>query len=354
MSICIEYEKVTLAREYNRFTQKELIEKLKQFGVILSQGELSKIELGQRKEISEWLLQSFSLALDFPINFFTTPTHKENIKGGLYRKKQSLKKKDQDYIEASTNIFKDTYFCLLNFVEIIKTDIPYYSTVSDSPKEIAQKLREYWGVTGVLDNLVDLLENNGIVVSYIDINDDKFDGFSCFLNKGYFVFINSRLSGDRQRFTIAHELGHIIMQHDNSLNPKSDDEANQFASEFLIPEKEAYQDLLNMTCEKAYYLKSKWKVSMAALIKKAADSSAITPSRYKSLMVQMSKLGYRKHEPNPIAKEKPTLFKEIIDVYMTKRNLKNLEEVANAANIGVDVLKNFFYTPYITQTIRLV
>lgn len=254
MSICIEYEKVTLAREYNRFTQKELIEKLKQFGVILSQGELSKIELGQRKEISEWLLQSFSLALDFPIKFFTTPTHKENIKGGLYRKKQSLKKKDQDYIEASTNIFKDTYFCLLNFVEIIKTDIPYYSTVSDSPKEIAQKLREYWGVTGVLDNLVDLLENNGIVVSFIDINDDKFDGFSCFLNKGYFVFINSRLSGDRQRFTIVHELGHIIMQHDNSLNPKSDDEANQFASEFLIPEKEAYQDLLNMTCEKAWTL----------------------------------------------------------------------------------------------------
>ena len=140
MSICIEYEKVTLAREYNRLTQKELIEKLKQCGAIVSQGELSKIELGQRKEISEGLLEAFSLALNFPIKFFTTPTNKENIKGGLYRKKQSLKKKDQDYIEASTNIFKDAYLNLLNFVEIIRTDIPYYSTNADSPKTIAQKL----------------------------------------------------------------------------------------------------------------------------------------------------------------------------------------------------------------------
>ena len=57
---------------------------------------------------------------------------------------------------------------------------------------------------------------------------------------------------------------------------------------------------------------------------------------------------------NTIAKEKPTLFKEIIDVYMKKRNLTSLEEVANAVNIGIDVLKNFFYSPYITQNIRLV
>ena len=163
-------------------------------------------------------------------------------------------------------------------------------------------------------------------------------------------FVNSK----RDISTIAHELGHIIMQHDNALNPKFDEEANQFASEFLIPEKEVYQDLVNMTCEKAYYLKSKWKVSMAALIKKAADTNAITQSRYKSLMVQMSKMGYRKKEPNPIAKEKPTLFKEIIDVYMKKRNFTSLEEVASAVNIGIDVLKNFFYSPYITQNIRLV
>ncbi len=354
MSVCIEYEKVILAREYNRLTQKELIEALKRNGSIVSQGEISKIELGQRKEISEGLLDSLSKALDFPINFFMTPTHKENIKGGLYRKKQSLKKKDQDYIEASINIFKDVYLELLKSVEIIKTDIPYYSTNTDLPADIAKKLRQYWGVTGVLDNLTNLLENNGIVISYIDIDDDSFDGFSCFFDKSYFIFINSRLSGDRLRFTIAHELGHIIMQHDNTLCPKYDEEANIFAAEFLMPKHEIYHDLINLTCEKAYYLKSKWKVSMAALIKRAADINAITQSRYKSLMVQLSKLGYRKKEPNPIPKEKPSLFKEILEVYQEKKNLLTLEDVAESVNIGIMALKNFFYSSYITSNIRLV
>ncbi len=79
---------------------------------------------------------------------------------------------------------------------------------------------------------------------------------------------------------------------------------NEFAAEFMLPGKEVYSDLININCEKAYYLKSKWKVSMAALIKRAADISAITPSRYKSLMVQMSKLGYKEKRTKSRTKRK--------------------------------------------------
>ena len=81
---------------------------------------------------------------------------------------------------------------------------------------------------------------------------------------------------------------------------------------------------------------------MAALIKRAADISAITPSRYKSLMVQMSKLGYKKKEPNPVQKEKPLLLKEIIEVYMKKRNIKDIAEVAANIHLSVENFKKFF------------
>lgn len=354
MSIAIESEKIILAREYNRLTQKELIEKLKYYNVILSQGEISKIELGQRKEISEILLSALSDVLDFPISFFMTPINRVNISGGLYRKKKSLSKKDQEYVEASVDIFKDVYLNLLKNVEIVNTDIPYYSSHLDTPQEIAKKLRAHWGISGVLENLVDLIENNGIIVSYVDIDDDKFDGFSCYLDKSYFIFVNSRLPGDRLRFTMAHELGHIIMQHDYSINEKCDKEADEFASEFLMPEMEIYNDLINLTYEKAYYLKPKWKVSMAALIMRAKDVCAITQSRYKSLMVQRSKLKQRKQEPNPIPKEKPTLFKEIIDVYMKKRNISSIDEVANIVQLNASMLKSFYYSSFITPNIRLI
>ncbi len=354
MGINIEAEKVILAREYNRLTQNELIERLKYEGVVISQGEMSKIEKAERKEVSELLLMAFSSVLNFPASFFTTPCDKKNIRGGLYRKRQSLKKKDEGYIEANINIFKDVFLYFLKHVEILNTDVPHYSTTLDSPSEIAKKTRNYWGISGIVGNLINILENNGILVSYIDIDDDKFDGFSCYLDGHYFIFVNSRLSGDRLRFTIAHELGHIIMQNEDIPYPRCDEEANEFAAEFMLPSKEVYSDLININCEKAYYLKSKWKVSMAALIKRAADISAITPSRYKSLMVQMSKLGYKKKEPNPIQKEKPLLLKEIIEVYMKKRNIKDVAEVAVNIHLSVENFKKFFYSPYVYTNLRIV
>ena len=49
MGINVEAEKIILAREYNRLTQNELIERLKHEGVVISQGEMSKIEKAERK-----------------------------------------------------------------------------------------------------------------------------------------------------------------------------------------------------------------------------------------------------------------------------------------------------------------
>ena len=58
MGINVEAEKIILAREYNRLTQNELIERLKHEGVVISQGEMSKIEKAERKEVSELLLMA--------------------------------------------------------------------------------------------------------------------------------------------------------------------------------------------------------------------------------------------------------------------------------------------------------
>ena len=61
------------------------------------------------------------------------PNKKTNLSNSL--EKQSLKKKDQDYIEASVNIFKDVYINLLNFVEIIKINTDKNEIKIPSPNE---------------------------------------------------------------------------------------------------------------------------------------------------------------------------------------------------------------------------
>ena len=58
---------------------------------------------------------------------------------------------------------------------------------------------------------------------------------------------------------------------------------------------------------------------MQALIRKAKDSKAISASRYQSLCVRISQLGFRKIEPNPLAQEKGVVIRGVIDVYLQER-----------------------------------
>jgi len=339
MEKLVNAEKIIVAREFNKLTQNELIEKLDKIGIKVTQGELSKIEKGIRKEIPDVLLNALSELLEFPSSFFLSSWERQNIKGGLYRKRQSLKKKDESFVDTSVNLFIQTFIYLFKNAELETINVPYFPIEPDvSPSDIAKKLRLFWDIkNGPIDNLTDLLENNGIVINCINIEEDKFDGYSCFLEGYFFIFINPQMSGDRLRFTIAHELGHLIMKNEDNPYPKCEEEANQFASEFLMPEADIKLELNNLTCEKAYYLKPQWKVSMAALIRRALDTSAITPSRYTSLNVQMSKLGYRRNEPYPIDKESPTLFQEIIDSYIEVKG-ESIESIAAQLNLSKNVL----------------
>ena len=135
-------------------------------------------------------------------------------------------------------------------------------------------------------------------------------------------FINEACPKSRLRFTLCHELGHIIM-HQNSLNPDIEMQADQFASEFLLPSAELKPYLQHdVTLSKLADLKRYWKVSMQAILMKAKDLNCITPNQSNSLWIQMSKNGYRRHEPleDEIPSETPSLLNEIIDTYKKDLN----------------------------------
>ena len=99
----------------------------------------------------------------------------------------------------------------------------------------------------------------------------------------------------------------------------AEEEADRFAAEFLMPEREIAHELRGMTIAKAANLKLKWRVAMQALIRRAKDVGAINDARYRSLSVRISQLGYRKNEPNPIKAETPKVLRWVIDLYLRDR-----------------------------------
>jgi len=130
-------------------------------------------------------------------------------------------------------------------------------------------------------------------------------------------FVDLSMPGDRLRFSLCHELGHIIM-HRRYLEPDMEEQANEFAAEFLMPSKDIVFDDFSLASFAG--LKQYWRVSMAALISRAGPTRGlglISRRDETRLWKKMSAAGYRKREPREVdvPVERPTLYPGIIGMY---------------------------------------
>jgi Zn-dependent peptidase ImmA (M78 family) len=129
--------------------------------------------------------------------------------------------------------------------------------------------------------------------------------------------INTDAPADRQRFTQAHELGHIACAP--ALDLDAEEMAQAFASELLAPAAQVRSDLQAspITPARLLLLKARWRISAAALLRRALDLGVITDSRYRTLNTQTSALGWKTAEPEPLPHETatavPTLLRAAVD-----------------------------------------
>jgi len=329
---------IIVAREARKYNQAKLADELN-----ISQAKLSRIE-AEFLDIDEELLLKIANKLNFPLSFFYEPSIPIDTELKLHRKRAALKKQDVSCVGAYTHIFDINISKLLNSVEV-DSNIPSNFTLEefDTPEDIAIALRQYWQVPkGPIHNLTELIEKAGIFIAELDYDDRMFDGVS-FYNRDSvpIIVINSNLPPDRDRFTKAHELGHIIMHKIPTAN--ADEEANLFASEFLMPEKDIKDELKDLSFYALPRLKPKWKVSMQAFIKRASDLNTIDKNREKSLWVQVSRAKYRICEPDlGIPKEKPCLLKQIIEIHLKSLGYtkKQLQEYFSISQNDFEYLYN--------------
>lgn len=189
----------------------------------------------------------------------------------------------------------------------------------DDLERAAAQVREYWQLgMNPLPDLIDLLESKGILVIVSQVEQaDKFDGLQAHIAGQPVIVVSAHWPGCRQRFTLAHELGHLLL-HD-VLPEDIDEEAacNRFASAFLLPEPGVYQHFGHkrhtLEAKELYLLKQEYGLSMAACLYRAADLNIITASRRKELFIAFSKKGWRKQEPGqPYPQERTHLFEQLV------------------------------------------
>jgi Zn-dependent peptidase ImmA (M78 family) len=116
--------------------------------------------------------------------------------------------------------------------------------------EVARKVRIEWGLRrGPIRNLTELVEGAGCVIVNFPFPSSKLDGLCIRApHKPPIIFLNVSFAKSRRRLSLAHELGHLVM-HTNP-HENVEDEAWEFAGEFLMPEAEIAKDLSDLNLDK--------------------------------------------------------------------------------------------------------
>lgn len=342
----IQPESIILARESRGLTQKALAN-----ATNVEQGTISKIEKGIL-EVNQNLLERICQTLNYPPDFFKERFIR--IKGH-YRKKISIPVIQFKSIEAIMTIVEKHFTILHDAVELPTVSLPSWDIEEDGDAELAAiYTREFWRMPkGRVENLTNLLENKGFVIIEIDLGD--LDGLSTFSESNHpIIFLNAKRTSDRLRFTLAHELGHFILHWGKKINELRDieREANDFASEFLIPSRDILPFLDRLNLSILSNLKSYWKVSMKAIVKKAHKLKKINEDQYYYLNKSLNASGYAKGEPEIFPKEKPTLLSEIFDYYLSELDYTK-EDLAQLLKISLSEL-NYLYFNQNGRFLRII
>ena len=305
---------LTVTRERRKLSQTDLA---KATGV--RQSMISQVENGKTRP-SAALADRLAEALRCPSSLLYVPLRFQQLPLTFFRKKSRMSMRDVKFIRAYVNLYRLRVEILLRSYEMCDARIVLANRNRNRNAAVraARELRVYWNVPpGPIQDLTKLVESHGILVIPIDLDNDDFDGLSIYEPNDVLppmIFLNRQVPGDRWRLTLAHELGHIVLHHHQSMlpdNPELEREAYSFAIEFLAPRQElaSHMRLLNM--QRLASLKMHWRISMAALLKGAEDRGYV--SRWQARQFWARLRSYGRTEPvGGIPQESPKLLETII------------------------------------------
>ncbi|CAM3228035.1 XRE family transcriptional regulator [Corynebacterium gottingense] len=224
---------------------------------------------------------------------------------------------------------------------------------SQSPEDVALQIRKALGLgLHPIPNLLELIENAGIFVVFGPGSSNSVDAFSKITQPNPVVVLNpSKNDYYRQRFDLAHELGHIVLHSGDQVGEKAIEvEANRFAGEFLAPTKLIAENLPHKLDQSGLnqlrILKERWGISMQALLYRAHSLGTMDDRSYKNAMMTFSKRGWRRSEPgNRVVLEAPTLLPSAMTLLNNAGY--DLSQIAREAGVPTRVLQQVArYTPF--------
>jgi Zn-dependent peptidase ImmA (M78 family) len=145
----------------------------------------------------------------------------------------------------------------------------------------------------------------------------RVDAFSFWKADRPLIFLNTAKSPERSRFDAAHELGHLVLHkhggpHGLSAGQSVEDQANAFASAFLMPASSVWATIRSTpTVAQLITYKKKWIVSVAALLYRLWKLRVVSDWQYRSMCIQIGE--FRSKEPEPAERESSQVLRKVFN-----------------------------------------
>lgn len=313
-------ERVRHVREACQLTQEELA---RSSGV--AQPTISQIEAGRILKPSTDVIERIAAATLYPATFFYLGPLPD-MPEGRYRRMSRSSPKVSRQIRAQVRQIVELVQRAEPEIRLPAVAIdPIRATerVTDATiDQLAYSTRRLLGLgdRDPIPNVMRAVERGGVIVVRLPHGTPDHDGFSAWPDYGLegrpVVAVTGSHPGDRDRFSVAHELGHLLLHTAREAqHPKlAESEAHLFAGAFLLPRSAAIELLRPpITLRVLMGVKAHFGVSMAMTARRAFQLELIDRQHYASLLKQLSARRWSRNEPIEVRPEEPQLIKKVVD-----------------------------------------
>jgi Zn-dependent peptidase ImmA (M78 family)/transcriptional regulator with XRE-family HTH domain len=298
----------------------------------VASGSVSKLENG-RMPLSQELLSNVAASLRCTPDFLSmpaelAPTTRPWLRAYADAPKRSVDQMVDDCTTAMEAIAGLRLKTMPDVMPLFTGDLMDQAAIEDFAVDV--RVAAGLGENDVVGNSIRAAERLGCIVlptpdelgRHLGIS-VRVDDRTAMICLGRWTAEGTPVPGDRQRFTVAHEIGHLAL-HSGVGAPVTageasliEKQAHAFAGAFLAPGDAMLDDLAGLggrvTLQTLAKIKQRWGISIKALVTRFQNLGVIDADHARSLFKQVSARGWNRNEPVPVGTERAIWFSRAIE-----------------------------------------
>lgn len=284
----------------------------------LTKMAISNYESGKREADSSVVIKLARALGVSASRLLATPNASVQITHGAFRKQSKMGINAQALLFGQIDRYLNRFYNALQIVGSLALPehqptekVPYSGDIEAAGQFIRQYLK--LSLNGPVGNITDIIENQGIIVCQLHVEDTHFSGINGMINGRPYIVVNSNMPAERQRFTVIHELSHILFSFADE--DEEEKAVDGIAGAFLFPSSDVYRELGTKRTNIRGDLRSiqrEYGIAMQSILIRAKQCGVITQESYEAHCKWISANHLRLDEHSGLVPEKSTLFEQLV------------------------------------------